>query len=620
KSMRWGNGETSWVRPLHSILCIFDGDIVDVEFAGVKAGNTTYGHRFLSPAAITINDPAEYEKALQSSYVMPNREQRMDVIFHRAQECAWAQKVELWEDKGLLEEVTGLVEWPVLLTGTIDSSYMDLPEEVLVSEMRNHQKYFATKDANGKLADKFIITANMKDADKAIIAGNERVLRARLADGRFFWDTDRKKKLEDMAEGLKAVTYHAKLGSVADKVARIEKLANEIMPHVKASKDVSDIGAVPPEWISWNQEQVVEAAQLCKADLVSGMVGEFPELQGVMGCYYALEQDKEYWVSEAIHEHYLPLGPTSRVPNAPISICVALADKLDTLVSMFAIGEKPTGSKDPFALRRAALGVIRIILENDLRLPLSVVFDNAPLKEIAIHKAHDTLAKKTQARLHEAAPGKVGKYLCVNETACEEIPEGSVERIGTELLAFFHDRLIVQLKDQGIRHDVIKAVVADGDDDLVRIVKRAKAVQAFLDTDDGKNLLAGYKRAVNILAIEEKKDNTSYKVGFPQFVARGKDVVFHISEEEKELGNPLSELYPKVQDCIKNEQYQEALIYTAQLKQPVYRFFENVRINDDNPDIRKARLTMLSMIRQFFNEIADFSKIEGDTKEQKKAA
>ncbi|MFO0390145.1 MAG: glycine--tRNA ligase subunit beta [Alphaproteobacteria bacterium] len=608
KSMRWGANETSWVRPLHSILCIFDGKIVPVEFAGVKAGNITRGHRFLAPATIEIKDPAEYETKLEKAFVIADREKRKAKILDAAQKAAASHSLKLKEDIGLLEEVTGLVEWPVLLAGKIDASYMDLPPEVLVSEMRAHQKYFALHKADGSLSDTFLITSNMETADKgkAIIAGNERVLRARLADGRFFWDTDRKKRPEDWSQDLRQVTYHAKLGSMWDKVVRIETLAPQIAKHVPKALD--DLGAVN------------RSAELCKFDLVTGMVGEFPELQGVMGRYYEMhhygqiENSQSWVIGSAIRDHYLPLGPSSPVPTAPVSICVALADKLDTLISMFAIGEKPTGSKDPFALRRAALGVIRIVLENNIRLPLLPLLKAAPLKEIALHAAHEKLEKKVDAQLHEAAPGKVGKYLSVNESACEDIPEGKHEEIAQSLLAFFHDRLIVQLKDQGIRHDVIKAVITNGDDDLVRIVNRAKAVQAFLDTDDGRNLLAGYKRAANILSIEEKKDITRYN-------REDIDESLFIEAAEKALRLPYSpKQNEELWEYISTEQYTKVMQWLATLRKPMDNFFDHVMVNVEDRKVRANRLRLLASIRDCMNEIADFSKIEGDVKEQKKAA
>lgn len=543
KSMRWGSGETTWVRPLHSILCIFDGKVVPVEFAGVKAENKTRGHRFLAPTEITISDVAQYETLLEKAHVIADRDKRKSEIAKQLEVKCKALGVTLHADERLLEEVTGLVEWPNVLSGKIDDAFMDLPPEVLILEMRNHQKYFATvpsgsrADANAShgISAHFLITSNMvtKDGGVAIIAGNERVLRARFADGRFFWDQDRKIKLEDFATKLKDVTYHAKLGSVADKMARVKTLAVSLMQNV-------DPGL--------RRDDVERAAQLCKADLVSGMVGEFPELQGVMGRYYANHQKETPEVADAIRDHYKPQGPSDSVPTQPVSICVALADKLDTLISMFSIGEKPTGSKDPFALRRAALGVIRIVLENNLRLPLL------------------TFVKK-------------------------------------DLLEFFHDRLVVQLKEQNIRHDVIKAVVAKGDDDLVRIVARAKALQEFLGTEDGTNLLAAYKRAANIIAIEQKKDKVSYHFSElnPAVLAE---------EEEKALAKLLQEKDPEVAAFINQEKFKEAMKSAALMRKPVDVFFEKIMVNCDNPELRANRLRVLAGITESLNNLADFSQID----------
>lgn len=593
KSMRWGSGDATWVRPLHSILCIFDDKVIPVSFAGVKAGNTTRGHRFLAPDVITINNPADYEAALKKAYVLANRDYRKVEILKQAETAAKGAGLVLKKDEGLLEEVTGLVEWPTVLIGTIDAKYMDLPKEVLVSEMRAHQKYFALEKADGSLSDKFLITSNMiaKDGGKAIIAGNERVLRARLADGRFFWDTDRKKTLDAWAEGLKTVTYHAKLGSIADKVERITALAVKLSDSVKADKKL-----------------VERAARLCKADLVTGMVGEFPELQGVMGRYYAAQQKEHAVVADAIRDHYLPLGPNTPVPTDKVAVCVALADKLDTLVSMFAIGEKPTGSKDPFALRRAALGVIRIVLENNIRLPLKAVFAEPPAKAIALHSAHKKLVEKTEAALN--TPDKVGKYLTVNEVACEDAPVP--DDLNNMLYEFFIDRLKVQLKDQGIRHDVINAVVANGDDDLVRIVERAKAVQDFLGTEDGKSLLAGYKRAANIVSIEEKKDKTGYNQ--PVDEAKLKEA------SELQLSKFLKQNNDKTALLFKNEKFVDVMKLLAELRQPVDHMFDKILVNCDDKELRANRLRLLASIRDSMDSIANFALIEGDTKEQKKKA
>lgn len=590
KSMRWGSGSTSWVRPLHSILCLFDNKVVPVEFAGVNASDITHGHRFLSPDPIAIKRSSDYANLLRAAKVIADREERKAKILLEAEKLAAAKGLTLRNDPGLLEEVTGLVEWPVLLMGKIDDRFVDLPKEVLVTVMRSHQKYFALEKADGTLAPEFLITANMEthDGGKAITAGNERVLRARFSDARFFWDQDRKKALSDWAKGLKDVTFHARLGTVADKVARIGILAAEMSAYVKGA----------------DKTQVDRAAQLCKADLVTGMVGEFAELQGIMGRYYAQGQKEAAPIADAIRDHYKPQGPSDSVPSGPVSVCVALADKLDTLVSMFAIGEKPTGSKDPFALRRAALGVIRIVLENNIRLPLSAAFDNAPLKDIAVHSAHEKLVKKTEARLQEQAPGKVGKYLSVNESACEDIPEGAAESLGRALLAFFHDRLIVQLKDQGIRHDVIKAVVSGGDDDLVRIVARARALQDFLGSDDGANLLVAYKRAANILAIEEKKDKTTYKAADLKASSLKE-------KEETALSGDLAKSANDIENLCKSEQFVEAMKTLSGLRTPVDQFFEKTMVNCEDKELRANRLRLLADIRDSMNRIANFALIEG---------
>ncbi len=510
-----------------------------VQFGAITASNSTRGHRFLAPASLTITQPDAYEDTLKKAHVIADRELRKAMI-HQAVTALAQQHGLVWrEDMGLLEEVTGLVEWPVALSGRIDAKFMDLPPEVLVSEMRAHQKYFALTDASGTLADRFILIANMQPTDNgaAIVAGHERVLRARLSDGRFFWDQDRKKTLQAWGEGLASVTFHAKLGSIADKVSRINALAAKLAAYIPGT----DAGLV------------ARAAALCKADLVTGMVGEFPDLQGVMGRYYALAQQEPAPVADAIRDHYKPLGPTDAVPSAPVSVCIALADKLDTLISMFAIGEKPTGSKDPFALRRAALGVIRMVLENKLCMPLKAI------------------------------------------------------GLNDELLAFFYDRLKVQLKDQGIRHDVINAVVAKGDDDLLRIVARAQALQQFLASDDGANLLIAYKRASNILAIEEKKDKATYAA----FALSEFDTLHLEAREEIALKNHMSQLHADLKNPLEKEDYNTAMQLLARLRHPVDVFFDKVMVNAEDKSLRQHRLRMLASIRGSMDNIANFALIEG---------
>lgn len=595
KSMRWGSGSAVWVRPLKSILCIFDGKIVPVEFAGIEAGNITYGHRFLAPDAITINKPEEYEIALEKACVIADRDKRKALIASQIESIAKHKSLITKPDLALLEEVVGLVEYPQILVGKIDDKFMDLPPEVLTMVMRSHQKYFALQNAEGCLSSHFLITSNMQTDDNgnAIIAGNERVLRARFADARFFWDADRKKPLSEWAEGLKTVTYHAKLGTVADKVERIGVIAKQLL-------GIQDSG------FRVQEELVLCAVELCKADLVTGMVGEFAELQGIMGRYYAMAQGEPQAIADAIRDHYKPQGAGDNVPTAPVSICVALADKLDTLISMFAVGERPTGSKDPFALRRAALGVIRIILENNLRIALKPLFAFQPIRTIALNKAHEKLVKKTEKKLHdpEFAEHKIGKYLSVSETAYEDIPEDAAEKLVASLLDFFHDRLKVQLKDSGIRHDVISAVIADGDDDLVRIVVRAKALQEFLQAENGANLLAAYKRAANIVAIEEKKDNISYKPARPNLSAL---------QEPEEVGlASLLEATANEPIFLKTkEKFTEAMDKLANLRKPLDLFFEKIMVNCEDKTLRIARLNLLAQVRDTMDSIADFSKIEG---------
>ena len=588
KSMRWGSGETSWVRPLHSILCLFDGKVIPVEFAGVKAGNTTRGHRFLSKDSLTISDAKSYTETLKKAHVAVCRHERKTDILAQVEKASAALGLTLKKDDGLLEEVVGLVEWPVVLVGTIDDKFMDLPPEVLTMVMRSHQKYFSLLDKNGKLSNRFVIVSNMVPADggKAIIAGNERVLRARFSDARFFWDSDRKKSLADWAKGLETVTYHAKIGTIAQKVRGFSALAEKLA------------GMVPGA----DKKLVAKAANLAKADLVTGMVGEFAELQGIMGRYYAQGQKEDAAVADAIRDHYKPQGPGDSVPNAPTSVCVALADKLDTLIGMFAIGEKPTGSKDPFALRRAALGVIRIVLDNNLRIPLLPLLAEVPTHQIALLAAQQKLEKQTEADLKN--PHKVGKYVMVSESVTQDIPEGAAQKVATELLAFFHDRLIVQLKDQGVRHDVIKAVIADGDDDLVRIALRAKALQEFIGTDDGKNLLAGYKRAANILAIEEKKDKTAY-------AARDLQAAALTDAPEQELAKLLAQKAPELAKLGGSEKFGEAMKLLASLRAPVDLFFEKIMVNCEDKTLRAHRLRLLSSIRESVGSIANFALIEG---------
>ena len=534
KSMRWGSGTLRWVRPLHSIVCTFDGEVVPFEIEGIKSGHVTRGHRFMGAQHIDVRRFEDYALKLAREFVLVDAHARAETIRTEARNLAFAQGLELIEDEGLLKETAGLVEWPVVLMGSFDEGFLAVPPEVIATSIKTHQKCFALRNAmTGRLANRYLLVSNLiaKDGGKTIVAGNNKVIAARLSDAKFFWDQDRKVKLEEWAKKLDAITFHAKLGSQGERVKRIEKLSGEI---------AAIIGA--------DVVKAMQAAKLAKADLVTGMVGEFPELQGLMGRYYALEQGHDPEVADAIRDHYKPLGPTDTIPVSPVGQAVALADKLDTLTGFWSIDEKPTGSKDPYALRRAALGVIRIILDKGLRLPLG---------------------------------------FC-----------------GNDLLAFFADRLKVYLKEQGARHDLIDAVFALGNqDDLVMIVKRVDALSKFLDTDDGKNLLAGVKRASNILRIEEKKDGRSF--------AGDVEINHLIKGEEKALHQAINQAVSAARRAVEAEDFEAAMTAIAKLRAPVDAFFEQVTVNDKDPAFRENRLKLLNRIREATAEVADFSKIEG---------
>ncbi|KAA0583701.1 glycine--tRNA ligase subunit beta [Azospirillum sp. B21] len=558
KSMRWGTGTVRWVRPLHSIIALFGGRVLDggYDIGGTQGrvvfGNVTRGHRFLAPDAFTVESFADYKEKLRAAKVVLDREERKAKIKADAEALAKAQGLTLSPDDALLEEVAGLVEWPVVLMGGIDESFMDVPSEVLITSMRTHQKYFAVLDADGKMAPRFIVVANTEtlDGGKAVVAGNERVLRARLSDAKFFWDQDRKTKLEARVPALEKITFHAKLGTVAEKVTRVQLLAAEIARAIGADSDAAS-----------------RAALLCKADLVTEVVGEFPEVQGIMGRYYALGQGESADVANAIADHYKPLGPSDSCPTAPVSVSVALADKIDTLVGFFAIDEKPTGSKDPYALRRAALGVIRLVLENGLRVKLSEIF-------AAAHGAY-----------------KVSGFA----------PAGNV---GGDLMSFFADRLKVVLREQGVRHDLVDAVFAlGGEDDLVRLLARVKALQAFVGSDEGANLAAAYKRASNIVRIEEKKDGAAFDQ--PVEAAR------LAQDEEMALFDALNEASATAKPLLDAEDFTGTMAALAKLRGPVDAFFDKVTVNAEDKDLRANRLRLLTQIRTTLNAVADFSKIEG---------
>jgi glycyl-tRNA synthetase beta chain len=566
KSMRWGErsarpGALSWVRPLHSIVATFgleteQPDVVRFAVDGIEAGQTTYGHRFMAPQAISVRRFEDYGAKLASAKVVLDPARRKDIILADARQLAFAQGFELVEDPALLDEVAGLVEWPVALMGSFDREFLSIPDEVIRATIRNNQKCFVVSDpATGKLVNKFILTANIEASDggKAIVAGNERVIRARLSDAKFFYETDLKTRLEDRLPKFDSIVFHEKLGTQGERIARIERLAAEIAPLVGA--DV---------------EKTKRAARLAKADLLTEVVGEFPELQGLMGKYYALAQGEDASVAAASEEHYKPQGPADRVPTDPVCIAVALADKIDVLVGFWAIDEKPTGSKDPFALRRAALGVIRILLDNALRIRAT------PLIEAAMDILRATSKRHTLPNDH---------------------------LVSRDLLSFFADRLKVQLREQGARHDLVDAVFAlESQDDLLMVVRRVEALGKFLDTDDGKNLLAGTKRAANILRIEEKKDGKAYD-GAP-------DAALYALDEEKALAKAIDQVKAEASTAVAREDFAGAMSAMAKLRPAVDAFFDKVKVNDDDPKVRENRLKLLNEIRAATRAVADFSRIQ----------
>ncbi len=554
KSMRFPAAPFRWVRPINSVLSLLDGKVLPLPLDGIPVGHTTIGHRFLAPQRIPIKDFEDYEAKLHRASVMLDAGARRAQIAEALQKAAKATNFSLKDDPGLLVEVTGLVEWPTVLTGNIDPEFMHLPPEVLTASMRAHQKYFSLLDGKGELAPKFLMVSNMiaRDAGKAIVAGNERVLRARLSDAQFFWEQDRKVPLASRVPKLAERVFHAKLGTMEDKVARLEALATELARYVPGD----------------HGQAIRSAAFLAKADLSTGMVGEFPELQGIMGRYYALHDGERREVADAIGEHYSPQGPNDRCPTAQVSVAVALADKIDTLVAFFSIGEVPTGSRDPFALRRAALGTIRLILENGLRVPLLSLFGVA-------------FTIGTQARRG-----------------------GFAKNPAPELLAFFADRLKVHLREKGVRHDLINAVFAlGGEDDLVRLLARVEALHRFLATDDGANLLVAYRRAANIVRIEEKQDGRSY-----DGPARREALEM---PQEKSLAERLESAAAKATAALEREAFDEAMTALASLRRPVDEFFDRVTVNTGDAGVRENRLRLLSEIRSTLNRVADFSQIEG---------
>ena len=566
RSMRWAFDRVSWVRPLHNIVAVFDGQLVpfEVDFGSperprrIASRKETYGHRFLGPQAFTVTNFNTYKARLGVRQVVIDPAERIHIIRKNAERLARTEGLQMRPDEALLEETAGLVEWPVVLMGRIDPAYMDLPPEILITAMRTHQKYFALQDAEGGLAPRFLLVSNMVTADQGqtITAGNERVLRARLADAKFFWDQDRKLRLDDRLPGLKRMVFHEKLGNLADKSDRVEKLAVEIAGHLARAEE----------------QAVRRAARLAKADLTCGMVGEFPELQGVMGRYYARLEGEALAVADAIAEHYAPVGPNDRAPTAPVSVAVALADKIDTLIGFWAVKEKPTGSKDPYALRRAALGAIRLIIENELRYALLAMF-------------------------------RVGF-----ESYAAQGLKFDASELRRDLLEFFADRMKALLKEKGVRHDLVAAVFAlkredgMGEDDLVRLLARVDALAKFLESEDGSNLLTASKRAGNILRIEEKKDGRDYK-DLP-------DPSLLRLPEEFNLVESMKEARERAETALKREAFGVAMAALAKLRGPVDDFFDRVTVNAEDESQRVNRLRLLARIRTTLNTVADFSKIE----------
>jgi len=582
KQMRWGArsakpGALTWVRPLHSIIATFgleteEPDVVAFAVDGIEAGQTTRGHRFMAPRAFSVRRFEDYEAKLLDARVVLDPARRMDTIVTDAKQLAFAQGFDLVEDQGLLEEAAGLVEWPVVLMGSFDESFLAIPGEVIRATIRNNQKCFVVRDPkSGRLAPKFIMVANIEatDGGRVIAAGNERVIRARLSDAKFFYETDLKTRLEARLPKFEQIVFHEKLGTQTQRIARIERLAVALAPKVGA-----------------DTEQVWRAAKLAKADLLTEVVGEFPELQGLMGKYYAQAQGEDESVAIAIEDHYKPQGPNDRVPTDPVAVAVALADKIDTLTGFWAIDEKPTGSKDPYALRRAALGVIRLLLENKVRLRLKVVFQG----ELGGRDVHRAMPSEASPKGHEKL---------------SVVEQGRQLRsiVADELLAFFVDRLKVQLREQGARHDLVDSVFAlEGQDDLLMGVARVEALGRFLETDDGRNLLAGFKRAANILRIEEKRDGRAFD-GAP-------DASLYRLDEEKTLAAAVDRAKAEAANAVAAEDFEGAMAAMAKLRPAVDAFFDKVKVNDDDARIRENRLKLLNEIRAATRTVADFSRIQ----------
>ncbi|WP_170581103.1 glycine--tRNA ligase subunit beta [Ruegeria arenilitoris] len=612
KSMRWGSSSLRWVRPLHSILCILSDEagaqVVPMEVDGITAGDTTEGHRFMAPGRFAVTGFEDYAAKLKRAFVVLSPEERAEHIWNDAQNLAFAAGLEVVEDKGLLAEVAGLVEWPVVLMGQIDDEFLDLPPEVLQTSMKEHQKFFSVRNPKTGRIERFITVANRETTDNGatILAGNQKVLSARLADAKFFWENDLRVAKADITQWTRAlenVTFHNKLGTQAQRIDRIAALARELAPVTGADPD-----------------QAEKAARLAKADLSSEMVYEFPELQGLMGRYYIEAAGEDAAVAAVAQEHYSPLGPSDDVPTAPLSVTVALADKLDTLTGFWAIKEKPTGSKDPFALRRAALGVIRLVLENDLRAPWATGFvvggrrAMADMLKVASKSLETSLNLPALEAMGILSDENVLSELVATSREAADLmdsgfgngvpPQEWEKERALDLLSFIHERLKVFLRDEGIRHDVIDACIAmDGNDDLNLLVKRARALNAVIATEDGENLVQGFKRANNILTQAEDKDGVEYSFGA--------DLKFAETDSEKALFAALDQAQAKIAPALEAEDFPAAMAAMAALRGPIDAFFEDVQVNSDNAVLRRNRLNLLSQIRQICSSVADLTKIEG---------
>ncbi len=604
KSMRWGTGSLRWVRPLHRILCLLSSEdgsaVVPLEVDGITAGRTTEGHRFMAPGAFDVTGFDDFETKLKRAFVVLDPKERAKAIWQDATNQAFANGLEVVEDKGLLAEVAGLVEWPVVLIGEIGEEFLDLPPEVLQTSMKEHQKFFSVRNPKSGRIERFVTVANRETADHGatVLAGYRKVLAARLADAKFFWENDLRvakgEKMEPWLASLEAVTFHNKLGSVKDKVDRVAALARELAPVVGADADLAE-----------------QAARVAKADLASEMVYEFPELQGLMGRYYSQAAGLPAEVAAACEEHYSPLGPSDDVPTAPVSVAVALAEKIDTLTGFWAIDEKPTGSKDPFALRRAALGVIRLVLENGLNMSLDRYID----AQLVRHKgkiidavSHDDVEDLIAAIAKHGVFGAA--YRTLKESRGDRDATGldalqqALPDTSVDLLTFFHDRLKVYLRDQGVRHDVIDACIEmDANDDLALLVARARALQDVLSTEDGENLVQGFKRANNILSQAEEKDGVEYSFGG--------DPKFAEDPTETALFDALAQAEARIKPAIADQDFATAMAAMADLRAPVDAFFEAVQVNTDSDVLRRNRLNLLSSIRSTCLQVADLRRIEG---------